>query len=136
MDQSEVDRLTGKGAKGPTPDKTAKAPDLSELQPVGAGPKGAGVAVGVPGSLDTLLDVSLPIAIEFGRTHMTVQEVLELGSGSVIQLDRMVGEPIDIYVSDRKLAEGEVVVIGEHFGVRITRIIAGGDQPAAGRELA
>ncbi len=65
---------------------------------------------------------------------MTVQEVLELGSGSVIQLDRMVGEPIDIYVSDRKLAEGEVVVIGEHFGVRITRIVAGTDQPVAQRE--
>jgi flagellar motor switch protein FliN/FliY len=85
-------------------------------------------------SLDTLLDVSLPVAIEFGRTHMTVQEVLELGSGSVIQLDRMVGEPIDIYVSDRKLAEGEVVVIGEHFGVRITRIVAGADQPALARD--
>ncbi len=86
------------------------------------------------GSLDTLLDVSLPVAIEFGRTHMTVQEVLELGSGSVIQLDRMVGEPIDIYVSDRKLAEGEVVVIGEHFGVRITRIVSGNEPAAARRE--
>lgn len=74
--------------------------------------------------LDTLLDVALPVAIEFGRTKMTVQEVLELGAGSVIQLERMVGEPIDVYVSDRKLAEGEVVVIGEHFGVRITRILS------------
>lgn len=74
-------------------------------------------------SLDTLLDVSLPVAIEFGRTSMTVQEVLDLGTGSVIQLSRMVGEPIDIYVSDRKLAEGEVVVVGEYFGVRITRIL-------------
>jgi flagellar motor switch protein FliN/FliY len=81
-------------------------------------------------ALDTLLDVSLPVAIEFGRTNMTVQEVLELGSGSVIQLSRMVGEPIDIYVSDRKLAEGEVVVVGEHFGVRITRILPTADQSA------
>ena len=55
---------------------------------------------------------------------MTVQEVLQLGAGSVIELDRIVGEPVDIYVSDRKLAQGEVVVVGEHFGVRITRVLA------------
>lgn len=86
---------------------------------LGGGARAAGAA-----SLETLLDVSLPVAIEFGRTSMTVQEVLALGTGSVIQLNRMVGEPIDIYVSDRKLAEGEVVVVGEHFGVRVTRILA------------
>ncbi len=130
MDQNEIDRLMGGGAKG---DPAAKAPDLSELSQPGVRP--AAIPAGMGGSLDTLLDMSLPVAIEFGRTHMTVQEVLELGSGSVIQLDRMVGEPIDIYVSDRKLAEGEVVVIGEHFGVRITRIVAGADQPVSQREL-
>jgi flagellar motor switch protein FliN/FliY len=130
MDQNEIDRMMGKGGAAPAPAAAAqatRAPDLSDL---GAGAR----AGGAPGSLDTLLEVSLPVAIEFGRTHMTVQEVLELGSGSVIQLDRMVGEPIDIYVSDRKLAEGEVVVIGEHFGVRITRIVAGPEPAVAGRE--
>jgi flagellar motor switch protein FliN/FliY len=86
---------------------------------------------GGPASLDTLLDMTLPVSIEFGRTSMTVQEVLALGSGSVIQLERMVGEPIDIFVSDRKLAEGEVVVIGEHFGVRITRVLVEQDGEAA-----
>lgn len=91
-------------------------PDLNELN---GAPRAAANA-----SLDTLLDVSLPVAIEFGRTTMTIQEVLDLGAGSVIQLSRMVGEPIDIFVSDRKLAEGEVVVVGEHFGVRITRILS------------
>jgi flagellar motor switch protein FliN/FliY len=71
-----------------------------------------------------LLDLSLPVAIELGRTSMTVQEILRLGRGSVIQLDRLAGEPIDIYVGDRRFAEGEVVVLGEHFGVRITRVLA------------
>ena len=134
MDQNEIDKLMGGGAKGGG--SAPQTPDLSELAPAPAArPAGvAGLAAG--GSLETLLDVSLPVAIEFGRTHMTVQEVLELGNGSVIQLDRMVGEPIDIFVSDRKLAEGEVVVIGEHFGVRITRIVAGSDQPAVAREMA
>jgi flagellar motor switch protein FliN/FliY len=133
MDQNEIDRMMGKGgAAAAAPAPAPKSHDLSELPSGGRQP--AGTMGG--GSLDTLLDVSLPVAIEFGRTHMTVQEVLELGSGSVIQLDRMVGEPIDIYISDRKLAEGEVVVIGEHFGVRITRIVAGTEPATASRESA
>lgn len=82
------------------------------------------------GTLAALMDVPMPIVIEIGRTSMTVQEVLELGVGSVIQLDRMVGEPVDIYVSNRKLAQGEVVVVGEHFGIRMTRLI-----PNTGNEL-
>jgi flagellar motor switch protein FliN/FliY len=64
------------------------------------------------------------VSIELGRTSMTVQEVLRLGRGSVVQLDRLAGEPIDIYVGDRRFAEGEVVVLGEHFGIRITRIVS------------
>ena len=64
------------------------------------------------------------MSIELGRTKMTVQEILRLGRGSVIQLDRLAGEPIDIYVGDRRFAEGEVVVIDEHFGIRITRVLA------------
>ena len=94
------------------------------------GELGVAAASGAPASIDLLLDLPLPVAVEFGRTSMTVQEVLQLGRGSVIQLDRLAGEPIDILVSDRKLAEGEVVVIGEHFGVRITRVLA---LPAPGR---
>ena len=81
--------------------------------------------------LETLLDVSLPVTIEFGRTQMSVQEVLQLGRGSVIQLDRVVGEPVDIYVTNRKLAEGEVVVIGEYFGVRITALMGTNKNPDA-----
>lgn len=83
-----------------------------------------GGANGSAQALDALLDVSLPVIAEFGRTTMTVQEVLALGAGSVIPLSRIVGEPIDLYVADRKFAEGEVVVIAEHFGVRITRILS------------
>lgn len=76
-----------------------------------------------PLSFDTLLDVSMPVAIEIGRASMTVAEILQLTVGSVVQLDRIVGEPVDIYVSDRRFAQGEVVVVGEHFGVRITRVL-------------
>jgi flagellar motor switch protein FliN/FliY len=92
------------------------APDFTELS------GGAVTAGEVPLSL--LLDLALPVSIELGRTSMTVQEILRLGRGAVVQLERLAGEPIDIYVGDRRFAEGEVVVLGEHFGVRITRIIS------------
>ena len=81
--------------------------------------------------LATLYDLALPISIELGRTSMTVQEVLQLGRGSVIELDRLAGEPVDIFVGDRRFAEGEVVVLGENFGVRITRILPNGGTPEA-----
>lgn len=103
------------------PDSAAPAdtvPAAADFGDLGA----AGTAT-ASAPIDRLLDLSLPVAVEFGRTHMTVQELLQLGRGSVIQLDRLAGEPIDVFVSDRKLAEGEVVVIGEHFGVRITRLL-------------
>jgi len=83
------------------------------------------------GALSSLYQVTLPITIELGRTRMTVQDVLELGRGSVITLERLVGEPVDVIVGDRHFADGEVVVIGEQFGVRITRIHA---PPAANGE--
>lgn len=72
--------------------------------------------------LAALYELMLPVTIELGRTRMKVQEVLQLARGSVIELDRLAGEPVDIYVGDRRFAEGEVVVLGENFGVRITRI--------------
>ena len=76
-----------------------------------------------PAALSMLYDLSMPVAIELGRTRMSVQDILSLGRGSVIQLDRLAGEPIDVFVGDRRFAEGEVVVVGEQFGVRITRIL-------------
>ena len=81
--------------------------------------------------LSMLLDLTLPVSIELGRTSMTVQEILRLGRGSVIQLERLAGEPIDVYVGDRRFAEGEVVVLGETFGVRITRIVSASVPEAA-----
>jgi flagellar motor switch protein FliM len=81
---------------------------------------------GEPRDIATLYDLTLPVTIELGRTTMSVQDVLGLARGSVIQLDRLVGEPIDVFVGDRRFAQGEVVVIGEEFGVRITRMVSAG----------
>lgn len=71
-----------------------------------------------------LIDITLPVRIEVGRSTVTVGELLRLGRGSVLQLDRLAGDPMDLYVSDLKLAEGEVVVVNEHYGFRLRRIVA------------
>lgn len=84
-----------------------------------------------PAALSVLYDLALPVTIELGRSRMAVQDLLKLGRGSVIQLDRLAGEPIDVFIGDRRFAEGEVVVVGEHFAVRITRIVAAATPVAA-----
>ena len=74
-------------------------------------------------NLELLMDVSLPVIVELGRTRLSISEILDLGPGSVIELDKLAGEPADLYVNDVLFARGEVVVIEENFGVRITEII-------------
>ena len=74
--------------------------------------------------LDLLLDVPLDVTVELGRNRMTIQELLALSPGAVIELDKIAGEPLDIVVNDRLIARGEAVVINDKFGIRITDIIS------------
>lgn len=73
--------------------------------------------------LTLLKDLSLNIYIELGRTKMKVKDVLELERGYVLELDKMASEPVDIYVNNKKIAEGEVIVVDKHFGVRIRNLV-------------
>jgi flagellar motor switch protein FliN/FliY len=70
------------------------------------------------------MELEVPVSIELGRTQMAIEDVLALGKGSVVQLDRLVGQPVEVYVSEKPFATGEVVVTGEKFGVRILQIQA------------
>jgi flagellar motor switch protein FliN/FliY len=74
-------------------------------------------------SIDMLLDVTLQLTVELGRTNMTVSQVIDLQKGSVIELNRVAGEAVDVFVNDRMLARGEVVVVDDKFGVRITELL-------------
>ncbi len=76
-----------------------------------------------PENLDLLLDVSVTVSVEIGRTKMTLKELLSLGEGSIIQLDKLAGEPMNVLVNGKMVAKGEVVVIDESFGVRILEIV-------------
>jgi len=73
---------------------------------------------------DLILDIPLEVRVELGRSKMLVNDLLQLGQGSIVELDKKVGELIDIYVADKLLARGEVVVLEEKFGIRLTDIIS------------
>jgi flagellar motor switch protein FliN/FliY len=81
-------------------------------------------------SLDMLMDVPLKISVELGRTKMSLRQTLELVQGSVIELDRLAGDPVDVFVNERLLAKGEVVVVDDKFAVRITELIDPQGTPA------
>jgi flagellar motor switch protein FliN/FliY len=74
--------------------------------------------------LQRLHDVPVELAVEIGRTSMTIGETLALGPGSIVSLNRLAGEPVDLLVNGRPIARGEVVVVDEEFGLRVTEIVA------------
>lgn len=78
----------------------------------------------VPQNIDLIMDVPLDVAVELGKTRKTIKEILELSQGSIIQLDKMAGEPVDLMVNGKLIAKGEVVVIDENYGIRITTILS------------
>jgi flagellar motor switch protein FliN/FliY len=77
-----------------------------------------------PEGIDMLSDVNLNVKIELGRTRMLVEDVLRLGEGSVVELDKLAGDPVDVYVNDRHVARGEVLVLNDNFCVRINEIVS------------
>ncbi len=93
-------------AEAPADDKMAGIPDTSHR------------------NLSLILDIPLRVAVELGRTKMVVNELLNLGQGSVIELNKLAGEPMEVLVNDKLVARGEAVVVNEKFGVRLTDIIS------------
>ncbi len=88
----------------------------------------------VPKGIDLLSDVNLNVKIELGRTRMLVEDVLKLADGAVVELDKLAGDPVDVYVTDRHIARGEVLVLNDNFCVRINEIIQQlGDIDQAGK---
>jgi flagellar motor switch protein FliN/FliY len=73
--------------------------------------------------LERLYEVPVELAVEIGRTHMTIRETLALGPGSIVTLNRLAGEPVDLLVNGKPIARGEVVVIDEEFGLRVTEVV-------------
>jgi flagellar motor switch protein FliN len=117
LDQAAIDELLLEGA----PETFGNAPviediELSPLLPLDGEP-------GTDTDIGLLLEVPLSISVELGRTSLTIRELLALGQGSILQLDRHAGEPVDVLVNGKRLARGEVVVIDEDFGIRVTEVV-------------
>ncbi|QKY69042.1 flagellar motor switch phosphatase FliY [Lentibacillus sp. CBA3610] len=88
----------------------------------------AGLGQNEKRNLDMLLDIPLKVSVELGRTKRSIKDILELSAGSIVELDKLAGEPVDILVNEKLVAKGEVVVIDENFGVRVTDIISQSDR--------
>ena len=95
--------------------------DLAEIEP--GIPQNAN-----PQNMDFLLDIPLNITVELGKTIMTIGDLLRLSQGSVIELDKSTEAPLEIYVNRKLMAHGEVVVVNDRFGIRLTNIISPGDR--------
>lgn len=95
---------------------SAEAPELENVSHAETGSES--------NNLDLILDIPLRVTVELGRSRMVVSELLNLGQGSVIELNKLAGEPMEILVNDKLVARGEAVVVNEKFGVRLTDIIS------------
>lgn len=109
------------GGKVSNVSESVQPASFSEFEEVPTSPKSTR-------NLDMLLDIPLKVTVELGRTRRTVEDILDLSSGSIIELDKLAGEPVDILVNNKLIAQGEVVVIDENFGVRVTDIISQTDR--------
>lgn len=79
---------------------------------------------GTEGNLEILLDIPVTLAIEIGRTRISIRNLLQLNQGSVVELDRLAGEPLDVFVNGTLIAHGEVVVVNEKFGIRLNDVVS------------
>jgi flagellar motor switch protein FliN/FliY len=115
--QDDIDALLGDMA---APAPAAERAPLDEFEAPRAGPR---APVASP-DLDVILDIPVRISMEVGNTEITIRNLLQLNQGSVIELDRLAGEPLDVLVNGTLIAHGEVVVVNEKFGIRMTDVIS------------
>jgi flagellar motor switch protein FliN/FliY len=117
--QDDIDAmLAAQGAARPT---APRAP----MEEFGSAPPSSNLPVSLEGpNLDVILDIPVSISMEVGNTDITIRNLLQLNQGSVIELDRLAGEPLDVLVNGTLIAHGEVVVVNEKFGIRLTDVIS------------
>ena len=125
-DQQSIDALLNEAqAALSTLDESTELP--AGVAPFEFKPLQAAASANESASLDLLRDVQLDLKIELGRTHMELEEVLRLKQGAVVTLDKLAGDPVDIYANGRLIARGEVLVLNDNFCVRVAELVAGSD---------
>tara|TARA_R110002096_G_scaffold435816_4_gene663264 strand:- start:74871 stop:75476 length:606 start_codon:yes stop_codon:yes gene_type:complete len=122
-DMSDDDAAALTSAMSEINEASTPGPSASEGDAFVSPELGDGLSSGQRGDLELLSDVHMNVRIELGRTRMFVEDVLRLGDGAVVELDKLAGDPVDVFVNDRKVARGEVLVLNDSFCVRISEII-------------
>lgn len=143
LDQAEIDAAIAAAAAA-APSEELSAPDETDAEeptpaPAAPAPTVAAPTLptptmwasldepdlpdGPPPNLEIVMDIPLEVSVELGRKRMSIRDILDLGAGSIVELDKIAGEPVDLLVNGRLVARGEVVVIEDNFGVRVTEII-------------
>lgn len=124
------DLTGGSGGEESAPAAPAGRPAPAGAKPVDLPMLTPSEAVAVPKAIDLLSDVNLNVKIELGRTRMLIEDVLRLTEGAVVELDKLAGDPVDVYVNDRHVARGEVLVLNDNFCVRINEILSAATEAA------
>ncbi len=123
-EQSATSTATVETSGGSATGSTVAAAEATPLNLPNLGVGAAGNSAGASDPVSMLNDVELNVSIELGRTEMLVEDVLKLGEGSVVELDKLAGDPVDVFVNDRLVARGEVLVLNDSFCVRVSEIVA------------
>ncbi|ART79725.1 flagellar motor switch protein FliN [Oceanisphaera avium] len=131
-EQNEIDDVWGEAmaeqtekdaepaSKEPEPEDTAKPVELDDFND----PNNKALSGDERRKLDAILDIPVTISMEVGRTQISIRNLLQLNQGSVVELDRLAGEPLDVMVNGTLIAHGEVVVVNDKFGIRLTDVIS------------
>jgi len=115
---------TAASAARPEPAAPGYERPKTAVKPHNLAPLSAPAAAGEAGNMDLLLDVSVPVVAQLGSTEMRIRDILRLTPGSVVALDKLAGEPVDLFVRGQLFAQGEVVIVDESFGIRVTKIVS------------
>ena len=101
----------------------ADKPEEEQVQSHNLSPLAENAHEGEGGNIELLMDVSVPVVAQLGGAEMQIRDILDLVPGSIIELDKLAGDPVDLYVRGKLFAQGEVVVVDDSFGIRVTKIV-------------
>ena len=131
MTQEEIDALINNSKSGQAPEPMPEPDavvDMPEFPSFDSSDHASRPLSPLDPKIEMLYDLQLPVSIELGRTNMLIRDILRLARGSVIEFDKLASEPVDVLINGKKVAEGEVVVIDKHFGIRITTLVDPADR--------
>ena len=117
MSESQAGAVTEEKAVAAAAARPADFPPLEQSAPTGS-----------PNAVDFILDIPLQLSVRIGSTRMLIRDLLQLGQGSVIELEKLAGEPMEVLVNNKLVARGEVVVVNEKFGIRLTDVISAAER--------